>query len=569
MRRIAKIILFLIILIIAGLVAAPMFIPADTIKAQVLAQIKAKTGYDIAMGKVSFKLFPNVSLDADDVTVANPAWAGKGKMAEIKTLNVGLELMPLLHKQVNLTELVLDRPTLLLIKQKDRANWDFGTPGERAVGQPQTKKEAADKSQAGLEQLHLAKIVIKGGNITYRDEATHTTQAFKDFDLTLKAPDLVRKADLQLSGMYGDKKISLDASLEKPFAFSSGSPTAVNIKAGYGPLSVTWKGDMALKAGNHPVINGTIAIPSLNTADFAAKTASGKPAESAQAPANAARWSDAPIPFELLNAADGDLTLSIGKLTLSKTSLSDVVAHIKLRSGSLAMNFDPLKAYGGDINVAVGASANGGFTLNLGVAHAQAEPLLHDFASYDRVSGTIDMKTALSSSGRNQRALVGALGGNGNVHFSDGKLKGINIPSLLRNVTGSQSEEQGTEFSELSGSFTIARGVVSTNDLKMNSPLLRMTGEGTADLPNWREHFLLKPTLVASLQGQGGKDMNGITIPIHVEGPLDHPSYKPDLGAVLQDALKDPAKLKENVQGIKDSLKNRDALKGSLKNLLR
>ena len=568
MGRFFKIVITLILLVLVTAIAVPLVVPAEEIKVKLLAQIKSTTGYDISMDKVSFRLFPTVALTADNVKIANPAWVGGGNMAEIKTLKVGLELMPLLHKQVNLKELTLEHPVLSLVKQQNRANWDMGTPAARAAGEPQSKAESAEKTSSALEQLHLDKIEITDAVITFRDDTTHKTQSFKDFDLTLKAPNLSKEAKIIFSGVYEGKKITFDAKLENPFAFSSGKQTGADLKVGYDKLSFTWKGTVALKNSNHPVITGAIAIPAIDTDDFAGKNAGGK-TSSAPPPSSGARWSDAPISLEALKSADADLTVSIGKLKTPKTTLSDLSFAIKLTNGALSVKANPINAYSGVINLALTASAAGNVSMDFAVAKAQAEPFLHDFGGYDRLSGTIDLQTKLNASGHSQRGFISTLAGSGSAHFKDGKLKGPNIAAMLRNLTGAQNSEEGTEFSELSGTFTAARGVITNNDLKMSSPLLRMTGAGTADLPGWQEHFLLKPTLVASLQGQGGKDASGITVPIIVEGPLDHPSYRPDVKAALEENLKDPAKLKENLGNLKDTFKNRDTIQDGLKGLLR
>ncbi len=69
--------------------------------------------------------------------------------------------------------------------------------------------------------------------------------------------------------------------------------------------------------------------------------------------------------------------------------------------------------------------------------------------------------------------------------------------------------------------------------------------------------------MVASSTGQGGKDLadlNGITVPVRISGPLQDPQIRPDLkaaagSAVKQQAQKAEEKLKERVQ---------DRLKGLL-----
>ena len=95
----------------------------------------------------------------------------------------------------------------------------------------------------------------------------------------------------------------------------------------------------------------------------------------------------------------------------------------------------------------VTANTANAVSFNLSAAGAQAEPLLHDFAGYDRLSGTIDMQTSMSVQGVSQRAMVGSLAGNGKVHFHDGKLKGVDLAGLISHyVTGAGSGSPGHQL---------------------------------------------------------------------------------------------------------------------------
>jgi AsmA protein len=108
-----------------------------------------------------------------------------------------------------------------------------------------------------------------------------------------------------------------------------------------------------------------------------------------------------------------------------------------------------------------------------------------------------------------------------------------------------------TDFAELSGSFTIKNGLVSNDDLKMLSPLLRVSGKGTADMPPRTVNYRVEPKAVSSLSGQGGvADKAGITVPIIVEGSWDNPSFRPDLTGAISDLAKDPAKALDAVKGL-------------------
>src|SRR3546814_17013830 len=97
-------------------------------------------------------------------------------------------------------------------------------------------------------------------------------------------------------------------------------------------------------------------------------------------------------------------------------------------------------------------------------------------------------------------------------------------------------EAATTDFAELSGTFTIDKGIVTNDDLSLVAPLVRMTGAGKVPLPQRTVDYLVKPKLVGSIEGQGGgSDVAGVTVPIKVTGPWHDISYKPDLEGMLKE----------------------------------
>jgi len=100
-------------------------------------------------------------------------------------------------------------------------------------------------------------------------------------------------------------------------------------------------------------------------------------------------------------------------------------------------------------------------------------------------------------------------------------------------------DSQRTDFSDLSASFAIQNGIATTQDMAMNSPLLRVQGRGAVNLPQRAVDMVLDTRLVATLQGQGGPDARGFTVPVHVSGPFDHLSYRPDLSGISRDELRE------------------------------
>jgi AsmA protein len=140
--------------------------------------------------------------------------------------------------------------------------------------------------------------------------------------------------------------------------------------------------------------------------------------------------------------------------------------------------------------------------------------------------------------------LVSSLNGTAKFEFTGGALRGLNVANMLRNLTtgiltGWQYQRDSeTTFSRLSASFKIASGQAQTDDLRMVGPLVSIGGAGTIDLPARRLKFRVNPLMLASVEGQGGKNnMLGFPVPIAVSGPWENPSIYPDVVGVLDNPV--------------------------------
>jgi uncharacterized protein involved in outer membrane biogenesis len=99
------------------------------------------------------------SATVDGVQVANPAWAGQGKMADIGRIGVQIRLIPLLSGHLDLSLLRFDKPRVALVRDaKGRANWDV-SDGEAAT-QPMKLPPIRD-------------FIIDDGHLSYRDAQKH------------------------------------------------------------------------------------------------------------------------------------------------------------------------------------------------------------------------------------------------------------------------------------------------------------------------------------------------------------------------------------------------------------
>jgi AsmA protein len=292
-----------------------------------------------------------------------------------------------------------------------------------------------------------------------------------------------------------------------------------------------------------------------------AKPTAGSPAPSQSgtpsAPAQQQGWSREPIDASALKAADADIGLTAEGIKAQGLVIGPSELTIALKNGRLVADLLKVALYEGQAKgraVLDGSAPALAFEADFDLAGVKAEPLLKDAVKSDRLSGTMATNTKLTSKGQSQFDLVSALNGSGSVKFVDGAIKGINIGAMVRNIgsafTGGGTEAQKTDFAELSGTYTITNGILKNTDLSLQSPLLRVAGAGSVDLPKRTVDYRITPRAVASAEGQGGKaDLAGITVPVIVSGPWDNLSYKPDLAGAMKDGLGDPSKLLQGLGG--------------------
>lgn len=110
------------------------------------------------------------SATVDGVHIANPARAGRDKMADIGRIGVQIRLLPLLTGRLDLRMLRFDQPHLALLRDaQGRASWDFSDG--RKPSQPMKLPPIRD-------------FVINDGHLSYHDAQKHL-----DFTGTLNASE--------------------------------------------------------------------------------------------------------------------------------------------------------------------------------------------------------------------------------------------------------------------------------------------------------------------------------------------------------------------------------------------
>ncbi len=272
----------------------------------------------------------------------------------------------------------------------------------------------------------------------------------------------------------------------------------------------------------------------------AAPAASALSDNSADAPSGGtSSGGDAVIALDPLRALNVSGKLALAELKVNKLKLSDISLDIKANSGNIHLKPLRAKLYGGSYAGNIGVDARGKalkLRLDESLNGVQLRPLLKDLQGEERLSGTAKMRLRATATGSTVTAMKKEINGRGDFLFENGAIEGYNLAAMIRKAKakflGGAADTSGlpkrTDFSEMGGSFKIAKGVVDNRDFKAKVPLLRVTGKGKADLVAETIDYLATVSVVATSKGQGGKELtelNGVDIPVKIGGTFANPSY--------------------------------------------
>ncbi len=254
------------------------------------------------------------------------------------------------------------------------------------------------------------------------------------------------------------------------------------------------------------------------------------------------------LPVGPLRDLDVDATVRVGRLKASGIRLADLRLTLKGAKGKLRLHPATAKLYGGAYAGDARLDVTGKLprvALHDRLTGVHLEPLLKDAMGKAPATGTATAEVRLRAIGSDPEALLATLAGDGRFAIQDGALTGVDVGGVLRDAEallhGRPAAARGagdkTDFSEITGTFQVAKGVVANRDLAGKAPLLRLAGRGEANLVKQQLDYLLTATVVESRTGQGGKevaDLKGIPIPIRVTGPFAAPQVRPDLREVVK-----------------------------------
>ena len=307
----------------------------------------------------------------------------------------------------------------------------------------------------------------------------------------------------------------------------------------------TLAGQFSMQDFNRPAYRFDLALDQLNVDRYLSEENQAVAEQTGPAAAVA-------LPFASLKGLDVKGDIEIGELRMQELVSNDVV--VKMDTAADRIQVAPLKAriYGGETtnNLVYDIS---GDTPKVNIASKLTSlhlgPFLQAMQMTDRVEGFGNLSAQLGSAGLNADSMIANLNGDVNVNLNDGAIRGANIQKSITQAAGLYKQIKGkdldletevddeTAFSSLSSHIKVNQGVLSTDNINLKAPGLRVTGGGKVDLNTEGLDLKLEVAVVETLEGQGGRaveDLKGETIPLKISGTLSSPRILPDFSHLLK-----------------------------------
>lgn len=572
----------------AVLTTAGYLISPETVRRQVLSEIRAVTGLEPALGgQTTVTLFPSGSVSFGDVVLGD----GKRPALIADRLTARLRFFPLLVGRVEISDISLERPTIEVdVEPNGQSNWsgliealarsqssnaqrvpafsemriDNGTV---LVRNPSQKiAETFDQVSFSLAWPSISKSFGATGHLVWHSQPLDVTLTLSDFAAALAGTRTgvkLRVAGAPMKAAFeGSVSIKPTVRVEGTFAADAPSLREAMIWAGQKPLPGGGFGRFAIKA-QAAVTGGTIALSNVNVEldgnaaegvlTFAAdgrQTLQGTLASDALdltpylstiklLTANQREWSSGHIALDGLSSTDFDLRLSAANVILSNAKLGRTAIGANLRNGHLVIAIGEAQAYGGVIKGSVELTnfeAGVDLKSQMQMSGVDLQTCLDQLFGLQRLEGKGDIAFTIEGAGDSVLALTHTLTGSATLTGGNGSIAGLDVEQLLRRLErrplsgGGDFRNGRTKFDALSVTLKIVKGRVTVEDVKVTGPAVTLAMAGTASIPS-REVDLTGTAALVAAPKAGAVPF---ALPFMVQGSWDDPIMLPDAEALIR-----------------------------------
>jgi AsmA protein len=187
-----KVVAGIVALLVLVIVLGPFLLNADDFRPTIESQLSAALGRPITLGHLTLSLLKG-SLDAENISIADDPAFSTTPFLQAKSLQIGVEVLPLvLHRQVRITNLTLDTPSINLLHAAN-GRWNFSSIG----GASSTK---SPQQVSTLPDLTVGELKIKSGSASVSSiPAVRKPFDYSGINVTVQQFSFLKSFPFQLS----------------------------------------------------------------------------------------------------------------------------------------------------------------------------------------------------------------------------------------------------------------------------------------------------------------------------------------------------------------------------------
>ena len=187
-----KVIGIVVALLIVIAIALPFLINVNSFRPQIESNLSSALGRSVKVGNLSLSILSG-SVEADELSIADDPKFSNTPFILAKSLQVGVELMPLVFsKQLNVTRLLIEHPQITLLRNREGI-WNFSSLGNSSASpaKPADKSPSSSQANVTVAKLDLTDGVITVGSMTGKRKPIvydHVNVGVRNFSFTSAFP---------------------------------------------------------------------------------------------------------------------------------------------------------------------------------------------------------------------------------------------------------------------------------------------------------------------------------------------------------------------------------------------
>ncbi len=522
-----------VVVLILILFVLPFLIPVNKFRPTLEEKASVALGRKVEVGNLSLSII-RASVGIDNLSISDDPKFNSGPFLTASSVRVGVELLPLIFsKQVNVTEIVIDKPQLMMLKDPS-GKWNFSSIGGNAPAEPKKAEPSASGGNAA-ESLSIGKLELKDGQITIGNTNSQKRSVYAPLNLSASNVSMTTQFPLVFSmGLPGGGTMKIDGKVG-PVDAKDAAFTPQDVKLTISALDLASTGFLDPSLG----LGGTV--------DMNANLVS-----------------------------QGGQMATKGNMKLSTAVL---IAGGKTSGVPLGLNFDTKYDMAKGTGVLNPSTVNiGNAKWNLGGTYkSEGDAFAVDMKLTGEGLPATDLESFLPALAINlpqgTKLTAGTLSTNlhitgptnklatdGNIGFFNGKLSGFDLGQKMSGVASLAGIKSGKDLDieKMTTDVHMATTGLRAENFNLVVPALgSVVGGGTLDAKNNMDFKLVATVSSSVLSAAGGSaggvvggaagkllgggascKNGGIKVPLQIHGTTANPQFTPDIGGATASLMK-------------------------------